>query len=80
MSKIIGVEDVKYNFDGNVVEGQNIYFTEPMGKNGIGVKSGKVFINNTKIEINEELTVGDEVEFYYNRFRKVETWRVIKAN
>lgn len=80
MSRIIGIEEVKYNFDGNVVEGQNIYFTEPMGKSGLGVKSGKVFINNNKIDINEEFTVGDEVEFYYNRFRKVETWKVTKTN
>lgn len=80
MSKIIGIEDVKYNFDGNSVEGQNVYFTEPMGNNGIGVKSGKVFINRSKISINEEFEVGDEIEFYYNRFRKVETWRVIKTN
>lgn len=79
--KVVGLENVTFNFEDNKkVSGQYIHYTQQMGQNGLGVKAGKVFISDSKLDTNPEIGLGYEIDLYFNEYRKPEAWRVLKEN
>lgn len=77
--KVIGIKNVAYNrkSDGQRVEGVEVIYTFER-KNVDGVDADKAFIGSRVIDDNGGLvpSLGDDVEFLYNRFGKVSGWTV----
>lgn len=77
--KVIGLENVTFNFEGNKkVTGQYVHYTEAMGANGFGLKAGKMFVNDDKLASNPELVLGEEYNVYFNEYRKPDIFAPVK--
>lgn len=61
------------------ISGIKIFYTEPLGDTGVGMRADGVFLSNQKLErINIEFEVGQKVEFVYNRYGSVDNLNLIK--
>lgn len=72
--KIVGIQrGVSFKIDGNTFSGINLFGA--VERPGIdGVATEKIFVNSEKecFAAAASLSVGDDVDVYYNRFGKVD--------
>lgn len=79
-AQIIGVENTSFTGkDGTPVTGKTIYVTEEISpKRGKGKRADRIFLSNAKLSnLDFAPELDQTVEIYYNRYRKVETMRLV---
>lgn len=70
---LVGFRNAKFTGkDGNEVKGINLYLTYPIEKEGKGTACVNQFVTESKLSNTGYIpTVGDNIEFTYNRFGSV---------
>lgn len=66
--------------DGSAVEGITLYITEPLDpkRGGQGESAERIFLSTAKVaNLGFNLTVGQDVTLYWNRYGKVETLKLL---
>ena len=81
---IIGREHIQFKSrtTGDTISGWNIYATSPIDPaKGVGDLAEKLFMSDEKFaQLGFEMKPGTEVEFFFNRFGKVATAKLISES
>lgn len=76
--KIIGIQNINFKAqNGDQITGKCIYVSQPIEKNGEGVKCEKYFFSQKAEAASDPFQLGDEVQVFFNQYQKVSMVKLI---